>query len=148
MTQMRRLVLAAGLALSSQAAMAEIIEADGWARASILASRPAAAYIVVTSDRDDRLIRVTTPAAERVMIHAVETGSDGRSRMTEIRELPLTPDVPVVMAPGKMHLMLMQLNEKLVEGGRLALTLEFLSGEQVRIEVPILGPAASGPEDK
>jgi hypothetical protein len=65
--------------------------------------------------------------------------------MSEIEALPLPADAPVSMEPGGMHLMLMQLTTKLVQGEMLPLTLEFASGAQVRIEVPVLGPAATGP---
>src|SRR5690606_25478131 len=54
-------------------AQAEIIVSDPWARASILASRPGAAYLTLTSDEPDRLLELTSPIAEHVMLHRVET---------------------------------------------------------------------------
>ena len=49
---------------------------DAWARASILASRPAAAYATIEGVSDDRLLGVTTPTADQVMIHAVKKNGD------------------------------------------------------------------------
>lgn len=142
---MRVLLTALALAWPA-AAMAEVTVSDPWARASILASRPGAAYLTLRSDMADQLITVESPAAAEVMIHAVETDAAGISRMMHLDRLTLEPDVPVTLAPGGMHLMLMGLTEKLEEGATFPLTLSFQEAGEVSVEVPILGPGASGPE--
>lgn len=128
-------------------ASAEVTISDGWARASALASRPAAAYLTIMSDQNDQLIAVTTPVAGNVTIHAVETGADGTGRMSEIDALDLPSGQPVTLAPGGMHLMLMGLSEKLEEGTELPLILTFASGARMEVSVPVLGPGAMGPQE-
>lgn len=78
---------------------------DAWARASILASRPGAAYATIESASDDRLLGVTTPAADHVMIHAVERDGD-ISRMKHVDVLDIPAEQRVALAPGGMHMML------------------------------------------
>ena len=134
----------AALAVWPVTALADVTITDGWARASVLASRPAAAYLTLQSDEEEQLIGVSTPAADHVTIHAVETDAEGVSRMIEIDALNLPAGEPVTLAPGGMHLMLMALTEKLEEGTRLPLTLTFASGAKIDILVPVLGPGASG----
>jgi copper(I)-binding protein len=49
------------------------------------------------------------------------------------------------MEPGDMHIMLMKLTKKLVEGESFPLTLTFENTGEMTIDVPILGIAAKGP---
>ena len=140
-------VLMTALALTWPAvAVAEVTVSDPWARASILASRPGAAYLTLRSDVADQLVGIKSPAAAEVMIHALETDAAGISRMIHLARLALEPGVPVTLAPGGMHVMLMGLTEKLEEGAMLPLTLSFQEAGEVTVEVPIFGPGASGPE--
>ncbi|MEO1910033.1 MAG: copper chaperone PCu(A)C [Paracoccus sp. (in: a-proteobacteria)] len=140
-------VLLTALALTWPAvAVAEVTVSDPWARASILASRPGAAYLTLRSDVADQLVGIKSPVAAEVMIHAVETDAAGISRMMHLDRLALEPDVPVMLAPGAMHVMLMGLTEKLEEGAAFPLTLSFQEAGEMTVEVPILGPGASGPE--
>ena len=145
---MKITILATALTLWPFFASADVTISDGWARASILASRPAAAYLTLTSDQSDQLVAITTPVAENVTIHAVETGNDGVSRMVKIDALDLPSGEPVTLAPGGMHLMLMGLPEKLEEGTELPLILTFASGAQMEVSVPVLGPGAMRPQEE
>ena len=108
---MKITTLATALTLWPFFASADVTISDGWARASILASRPAAAYLTLTSNQSDQLVAITTPIAGNVTIHAVETGGDDVSRMVEVVALDLPSGEPVTLAPGSMHLMLMGLSE-------------------------------------
>ena len=130
------------------AAQAEIIVTDAWARASVLASRPGAAYLTLTSDEPDRLLEVTSPVAGHVMLHGVETDSAGVTRMVHIVDLDVSPGTPVTLAPGDSHLMLMDLSRKLEEGESFPMTLVFEGTGDVTVDVPVLGPAAMGPTEE
>ena len=130
------------------AAQAEIIVTDAWARASVLASRPGAAYLTLTSDEPDRLLEVTSPVAGHVMLHEVETDSAGVTRMVHIVDLDVSPGAPVTLAPGDSHLMLMDLSRKLEEGESFPMTLVFEGAGEVTVDVPVLGPGAMGPTEE
>lgn len=144
---MRVLIVAALTAMLPPAAHAEVVVSDPWARASILASRPGAAYVTAESDEDDRLIGASAPIADRVMIHAVETDANGVGRMVHRETLDLPAGEAVNFAPGDMHLMLMGVSEKLVEDTTFPLTLRFEAAGEVTVDVPVLGVAASGPDE-
>lgn len=143
---MKPLVLAAFCAALPTLAAADVTVSDPWARASILADRPGAAYLTLESDSADRLLGVQTPAADRAMLHGTETDANGVSRMVHVEALDLAPGEPVTFAPGAMHLMLMGLSEKLEEGTTLLLTLSFEHSGEVTVEVPVLSVGATGPE--
>ena len=142
---MRALLSTTAVLVAPLSAAADVAITDGWARASVLASRPAAAYLTLVSDRDDQLVGVSSPAAGRVALHASRTDGGGRSRMVGIDVLDLPADTAVTLTPGGAHLMLMELPEKLEEGTFLPLVLTFASGARIETRVPVLGPGASGP---
>lgn len=119
---------------------------DAWARASILASRPGAAYVTIESTSDDTLIGASTPVAEQIMIHAVEKDGDV-SRMKHIETLELPAGERTMLSPGGMHLMLTGLQDKLKEGATFPMTLSFEKAGKVTIEVAVLGIAAKGPQE-
>ena len=119
---------------------------DAWARATILASRPGAAYLTIESASEDRLVGVTTPVAGHVMIHAIEKDGD-ISRMKHIETLELPSGERFTLAPGGMHLMLMGLQDKLSEGTTFPMTLSFENAGEITVEVSVLGIAAEGPQE-
>ena len=127
---MKLFLAAVCTAMFSAAALAEVVVSDPWARASILASRPGAAYLTLRSDADDRLLSATTPVA----------------RMIHLDALDLPAGRMVRFAPGGMHLMLMGLAGKLDEGASFPLTLTFERAGAITVGVPVLGVAATGPE--
>ena len=123
-------VLAAVMPIAGQA---EITVIDPWARASVLASRPGAAYLTLTSDEADRLLEVTSPGgrtgdAPRGRDRRRGRRSNGSSRCTG----GATWNAPVTLAPGHMHLMLLGLSRKLKEGESFPLTLVFESAGEVQ----------------
>ena len=129
------------------AAQAEVSISDPWARASILESRPGVAYLTIESAISDRLMQVSTPVAEKVMIHETKTGADGVSQMHHIMALELPAGKEVLLAPGGLHLMLMGIVAKLEEGTSFPMTLEFENAGEVEIEVQVLNAAAMGPNE-
>ncbi|CTQ34524.1 copper chaperone PCu(A)C [Jannaschia rubra] len=143
---MKLLIFMALVAALPFAAHAEVTVTEAWARASILASRPGAAYLTLKSDVDDRLIGVTTPVADEVTLHATETNSAGIGRMVQIEALDLPAEEAVTLTPGRMHLILMGPSEKFAEGTTFPLILHFETAGKIVVDVPVLGVAAAGPE--
>ncbi len=141
----RPILIAASL--SAAPVFADVTVVAPWARASILASRPGAAYLSLQADTPDTLVSISTPVADRAMIHAVDSDADGIVRMGALKVLPLAAGEAVTFAPGGMHIMLMGLTEKLVEGESFPLVLTFETVGEVTIEVPILGIASKGPAE-
>lgn len=143
---MKTLVSMALSAALPFAAHAEVAVSEAWARASILASRPGAAYLTLQSDVDDRLIGATAPVADEVTLHTTETDTAGVGRMVRIEVLDLPAEETVTLTPGRMHLMLMGLSKKLAEGSTFPLILHFETANKITVDVPVLGAAATGPE--
>ena len=118
-----------------------------WARASIIASRPAAAYLTIVNQgsKPDLLISVSSPVAKTVSIHLSET-TNGISQMSPVHELPIHPRAKVTFNPSGLHLMLMNLRGPLKKGEVLPLTLNFQTAGRINIDALILDPGAKEPE--
>jgi periplasmic copper chaperone A len=105
-----------------------------------------AAYIVTlenTGKEPDRLLRASTPAAQRAELHTMSIDAGGVMRMREVSEVPLAPGIPVKMRPGAgLHIMLIGLKKPLMEGDSFALTLEFERGGKAEVKVVVQVPKA------
>jgi copper(I)-binding protein len=142
--------LTVGLALAAQAGevtQAGDLEIDTpWVRASVGTSRPSAAYLTIrnTGDAPDRLTGVRTPAAGHAEIHAmVQEG--GTMKMRPAGPLVIPAGGAVTLAPGGLHIMLMDLAAPLEQGGTLPLTLIFERAGEVTVEAPIARIGAQTP---
>jgi copper(I)-binding protein len=103
-----------------------------------------AAYIATlenTGKQPDRLVRVSTPVAQRAEMHTMTLDASGVMRMREVSEIAVTPAAPVKMRPGEgFHFMLMGLKQPLKEGDSFPLTLEFERGGKAEVKVVVQVP--------
>lgn len=115
---------------------------DAWARASLGQTGTSAAYMTleVSGNEADRLVDVATPIAASAELHT-HLMEGGVARMRPVAAIEIVPGEPTVLEPGGLHVMLMGLGEKLVEGETLPLTLTFEHAGTVDLEVPIRGMA-------
>ena len=144
---MRRMVIAAsvllgltGGALAADTQVGQIVIHDPWARASLGASGTSAAYMIieVTGDQPDQLIGAASPIAKHAQLHA-EVMDNGIAKMRPVDAVEVAPGTPTVLAPGGLHIMLMGVQGKLVEGQTMPLELTFETAGKVELEVPIRG---------
>ena len=123
-----------------------------FATPSLAGTANGAAYIATlenTGTKPDRLLRASTPVAERVELHTMALDAGGVMRMREVGEIALAPKVPIRMRPGQgHHLMLIGLKRPLKEGETFPLALEFEHGGKVEakvvVQVPRAGSAGPG----
>jgi copper(I)-binding protein len=139
------------LALTSGVALAgskDVVVENAWARASIGSNRPGAAYMTIhnTGDEAVMLTGLATPLSMMSEIHETTTNSDGVSSMAPASKITIAPDKRVELAPGGLHVMLMDLQGPMTEGDSFPLALSFSDGGKITVVVPILGIAARGPE--
>ncbi len=129
-------------ALATETKVGEVVIHDPWARASLGASGTSAAYmtIEVTGDHPDRLIGAASRVAKHAQLHA-EVMDNGVAKMRRIEAVEIAPGTPTVLAPGGLHIMLMGVQGKLVEGQTMPLELTFATAGKIELEVPIKGMA-------
>ncbi|XOY56364.1 MAG: copper chaperone PCu(A)C [Rhodobacterales bacterium] len=138
----------AGFVGVAMAEVSTVVVEDAWARASIGINRPGAAYMTVRNMGGDTVILtgLRTDLAMMPEIHLTSTNQQGVSSMTPAGEIEIAPGEVAALEPGGLHAMLMRLSRPMVEGETFALTLVFGDGDEITVDVPILGIAARGPK--
>lgn len=115
-----------------------------WARASAGHGNAGAVFMTIanTGGTDDRLVAASTANAKKTEVHET-TMVDGVMKMRMLMGgLAIPAGGKVVLKPMGLHVMLMGVTEKLVEGETLMLTLTFEKAGSVELSVPIAGPGA------
>ena len=145
---MAALMFASSAAMPAIAGSEDDVVKDAWARASIGANRPGAAYMTIrnTGDEAVTLTGIRTDLAMMPDIHQTSTNDEGVSSMARAGEIEIAPGATVLLEPGGLHAMLMRLQRPMAEGEKFSMTLDFSDGGEITVEVPILGIAARGPE--
>ncbi|MBI5157651.1 MAG: copper chaperone PCu(A)C [Acidimicrobiia bacterium] len=131
---------------------ADVITVDGaWARNSPLTSGAGAGYLQLTSSDDDTLLGITVdPSFARagelhdvVMVESTDStmaGSmdvGGGMMMVAVDEVPLPARVPVVLEPGHLHLMFVDLVAPLEIGDTFEVTLQFERAPDIVVEFEV-----------
>lgn len=140
----RILSLAVALTMAMPAFAAPVVS-DATVRLPAVSGRPAACYVMVTSDKADALTGVTSPQAGRIEMHSTKA-ENGMMRMRQETSMAVPARGMLHMAPGSAHLMLFDLAAGLQPGGTLPLTLSFQSGAKVTVDAKLV--AAGAPMEK
>jgi copper(I)-binding protein len=113
---------------------------DAWARASLGQTGTSAVYMTLeaSGDQGDRLVAVASPLAASAELHT-HLVEGGVAKMRPVAEIEIAPGAPAVLEAGGLHIMLIGLREKLVEGDALPLSLTFEDSGTIELEVPIRG---------
>lgn len=136
---------------------AEIAVVSPWARNSPMGASVGAAYLVITSPIDDELVGISVPAdvAARTELHetvAMEPEGDdakddqddhgnhdhssmpgGMMTMREVGSIELPAGKMVMLQPGGLHIMLLDLAQPLELGSRFTATLNFAVADPMEV---------------
>lgn len=122
-----------------QTAMTENLEITGaFARATAPMARVGAAFMTIRSlGVADRLVGYATPVCNRPELHT-HIENDGIMQMRQVEAVEVPAGGVVELKPGGYHLMMIDLNQQLVEGETIPLTLTFEKAGDVALEIPVL----------
>ncbi|MSP03881.1 MAG: copper chaperone PCu(A)C [Acetobacteraceae bacterium] len=107
---------------------------DPFARAGA-AGRAAAAYMNLQGG-PDRLTGVASDAAGRVELHET-TMENGIMSMRPVAGVTVSPGAATRLAPGGLHIMLVDLKRPLKEGDMITLELRFERAGKISVVVPV-----------
>jgi copper(I)-binding protein len=110
---------------------------DAWVRAS-LNPRNTAAYLTLVNptDREAVIVSASSPAARSVELH--EMAMDGGTmRMRRIERIVVPARGTTRLAPGGLHLMLIDLPRPVAAGEEVAIVLKLADGGEVRVTAPV-----------
>lgn len=133
---MKRFVLLT-LALIAPGAMAAGVSVDNaWMRATAPGQQVAGAYLDITSPADATLVGAQSPAAGSIEMHTMRM-DNGVMEMREIKSLALPGNKTVKLAPGGVHLMLLDLRQPFKAGERVPIRLTFETARKKRETVEV-----------
>lgn len=124
------------LLITAQAYAAEVNITDAWARATAPGQKNGSVALVITSQKEARLIAVSSKASSSAEIHTMSM-DNGVMKMRQLEYLPLPAMQSVSLGPGGDHLMLFGLKKPLVEGSQvpLSLTVRFSDNRTENINI-------------
>lgn len=115
-----------------------LVVSGAWTRPTSAGMPMGVAYFTVrnTAAVADTLVAASTPAAARVEFHQT-TFAGGMARMRPLREIDVPANGRVEVAPGGIHLMLVDLRAPLAAGTRVPLALVFRKAGRVEIRLAV-----------
>jgi periplasmic copper chaperone A len=140
-------LLAAGFfATATLAQNSDVQITNAWARATPGGAQTAAAYVTLQSDAGDRLIGISTPAAQKAEVHEM-TMEGNVMKMRPVDGLDLPAGKSVTLKPGGYHIMLTGLAKPLEAGQTFPMTLDFTKAGEKQVTVRVEKVGAMGPGD-
>ncbi|MEJ6389658.1 copper chaperone PCu(A)C [Gymnodinialimonas ulvae] len=127
-------LLGATLAALPTFASAHMVIEDAYARAASPLAQSGAAFMTIFnhSDMDDRLIGVTSEAAERLELHTHIQTDEGVMRMVEVEEgFAIAAGQTIALERGGMHVMMLGLTNPLEQGAEIEVTFTFEHADPV-----------------
>lgn len=121
-----RAALAAGgavLAAAAQAQPASVV--DAWVRAPAPGQKVAGLYMEIVSRTNAALVAVASPVAARAELHSMAM-EGGIMKMRPLERIELPAGTAVKLAPGGLHVMLIELKQPLQRGEKVPVTLTVL----------------------
>lgn len=140
------LLATAGTAYAADFKAGDIVVQDPWARASAIAGRNGAAYMMLSNNgnADDQLVSASASIAGKTELHT-HIVEGNVMKMRPVAGIEVAPGSPTELKPGGLHVMLLDLKQPLKEGENFTLSLTFSKAGKVDVPVKILGPGAMSP---
>jgi copper(I)-binding protein len=130
-------VLAITILLSACGAEKGIEVHEVWMR-PVAQGENGAVYFVMHnhSSEADELVGVSSDSAEAAEMHESKMNGDVME-MHQVESVPLEPYAEIDFAPGKFHIMLVNLKQNLSVGDEIQITLHFKNLEDINVNVPV-----------
>jgi periplasmic copper chaperone A len=114
---------------------------DAWARPGVAGGNSAVYFIIENpTSQADSLVSAECNAAEHVELHMTSMDADGNMRMHHQDSVAVEANSQVEFRPGGLHIMLIQLQENLVVGDTIQVTLNFENNGPILVQAPIQQP--------
>jgi copper(I)-binding protein len=122
---------------SGKATVAPVIETH-YARAVPPGTPASAAFMLIKNSSDDerKLVKASSPVAAVVELHT-HTMKDGMMQMRQVDSIAIPAQGQTELKPGSFHIMLIQLQQALVVGENIKVSVEFDDGSTQELDVPV-----------
>jgi copper(I)-binding protein len=121
-----------------------------WARPAASAQQNSAAYMIIRNDgrEPERLLAVETDEAKSAGLHTSTITPEGIAQMRPVETVEVPAGGEVRLAPGGLHIMLVELASPLFEGTSFPMKLVFQYAGEVDVEVMVESSRANTQPDR
>ena len=125
----------------------DLVITQAWSRATPGGAKIAGGFLTIENKgaAPDRLTAVSGDVAGKVEIHEMAMNNGVMTMRPLDKGLAIEPGKTVKLAPGGLHLMLMDLKSPLKQGDKVPLTLEFEKAGKVVVPLDVQGVGAQAP---
>ena len=125
----------------------DLVISQAWSRATPGGAKIAGGYLTIENKgtAPDRLISGAGDVAGKVEIHEMAMNNGVMTMRPLDKGLAIEPGKTVKLAPGGLHLMLMDLKNPLKQGDKVPLTLKFEKAGEVKLALDVQGVGAQAP---
>jgi copper(I)-binding protein len=140
------LAVAAGPLRASEVKIGDLVITQAWSRATPGGAKVGGGYLTITNQGStaDRLIGGSADVSAKVQVHEMAMNSGVMTMRPLEQGLVIEPGKTVKLAPGGIHLMLLDLKAPLKQGEKLPVTLEFEKAGKVSVTLDVEGIGATG----
>lgn len=135
--KLSNIIVVIALLFSIQAVADEVQVKDAWSRATAPGQEVGMVGMVITSQKDARLIAVSSPVSASTEIHSM-TMDNGVMKMRQLENLALPAKEAVTLGMEGNHLMLIDLKHALKAGEEIPLTLTVQFGDKSKKKVKVI----------
>lgn len=140
-------LLAAPSARAEDVKAGDLVITQAWSRATPGGAKIGGGYLTIENKgtAPDRLIGGSSDAAGKVQVHEMAMNNGVMTMRPLEKGLSIQPGKTVKLAPGGLHLMLVDLKAPLKQGDKLPITLEFEKAGKVQVSLDVQAVGAQGP---
>ena len=141
------LALVGAPAQAQEVKAGDLVITQAWSRATPGGAKIAGGFLTIENKgaAPDRLTAVSGDVAGKVEIHEMAMNNGVMTMRPLDKGLPIEPGKTVKLAPGGLHLMLMDLKSPLKQGDKVPLTLDFEKAGKVAVSLDVQGVGAQAP---
>jgi copper(I)-binding protein len=125
----------------------DLVITQAWTRATPGGAKIGGGFLTIENkgSAPDKLVGISADAAGKVEVHEMAM-DNGVMKMRPVKGgLAIEPGKTVKLAPGGLHLMMMDLKSPLKQGDKLPITLQFEKAGKVAVTLDVQGVGAPGP---
>ncbi|MCW8889275.1 MAG: copper chaperone PCu(A)C [Sedimenticola sp.] len=125
--------------LHAGTAAESVMVADAYVRAVPPGQPNSASFMVIKNHSSESfaLVGAESAVAKALELHT-HTMKDGMMRMRQVKQIELPAGDVVKLQPGGLHVMVIGLQQKLVPGEQVDMTLVFSDGSKLALKVPVV----------
>jgi hypothetical protein len=125
----------------------DLVITQGWTRATPGGAKTGGGFLTIENkgSSPDKLVGVSADVAGKVEVHQMAMDNSVMKMRPVEGGLTIDPGKTVKLAPGGLHLMMMDLKSPLKQGDKLPVTLQFEKAGKVQVTLDVMGVGAPGP---